>query len=42
MEQLAYSKSGKECGTVVVTDRSRPGQRCVTYTNYRSTVKRGN
>lgn len=42
MEQLAYSKSGKECGTVVVIERVIPGQRCVSYTNYRSTVKRGN
>ncbi len=42
MEQKAYSRSGKECGVVVVIDRSKPGQRCVSYTNYRSTVKRGN
>jgi len=42
MEQIAYSRSGKECGKVMVTDRSRLGQRCVTYTNYQSTTKRGN
>lgn len=37
MQVKAYSKSGKEVGQVTVIDKSRKGQRCVQYVDYRPT-----
>ena len=37
MQQDVFSKTGKKLGTVMVIDRSRRGQRCVTYVDYKQT-----
>ena len=37
MKQDAMSRSGKVVGQVTVVDRSRRGQRCITYVDYKTT-----
>lgn len=41
MQIPAYTRNGKICGEVTVVDRSKKGQRCVSYVNYKSAKKVG-